>query len=181
MQSQVGCNDSYFLRTRFYSSFITFPSIRCLFPKLLQPLWHRNSKPYSVIVSVLDIWKECDVHSQIALAFWYILHIHEAFHFYRSRFDAAKEVAGRFPTDVFWDPSETRLFCCEARITDSARNEAIEANKKLSLIDLSPDGESSEIVSDNAILQNVRKRKRLGELRDVLLLYNSPGWLIDTV
>nr|CAB3255295.1 intraflagellar transport protein 140 homolog [Phallusia mammillata] len=36
----------------------------------------------------------------------------------QSRADAASEVAGRYPTSVHWDATESRMLTCEAQITD---------------------------------------------------------------
>ncbi|XP_078482947.1 intraflagellar transport protein 140 homolog [Ciona intestinalis] len=55
----------------------------------------------------------------------------------QSKADAAAEIAGRYPISVHWDATESRLLSCEARITDAARNEIIEADRKSAMSILS--------------------------------------------
>ena len=55
---------------------------------------------------------------------------------FRSRADAALEIAGRYPISVHWDAVEGRLLCCEAQISSSALEEIKEANEKRSALSI---------------------------------------------
>ena len=54
--------------------------------------------------------------------------------FSRGRAEAANDIAGRYPLNIFWDPAEPKLLICEAKSAHDVNDDSFTPRRKYSTI-----------------------------------------------